>query len=97
MRVDGVPMIGSGAARGIATSKLQELIKDDMYRQTAGVRGFEDVHIYSRPFHQPGYAIFVFDSEAGKPKSFTDRTRMQSLSTLSVYPHAEQVWCFEGN
>ena len=70
VRVDGIPMIGVGASHGVPTSKLQELIKEDMYRQTAGVPGFEDVHIYSRPFNQPGYAIFVFDSEGGEPKSF---------------------------
>ena len=58
--LDGIPM------NGPKNGQLQEIIKQHMLHLAAGVRGFEDVHIYSRPFNQPGFALFVFNDLAGE-------------------------------
>ena len=67
VRLDGLHMIGQAANNGIVPGKLHELVKENMRSQVAGVRGFEEVHIYSHPDNRPNYAVFVFDNEAGKP------------------------------
>lgn len=87
VRLDGIPMIGHGAASSIATGQLQQLIKEDMCRQVAGVRGFEDVHIYSRPLNQPGYAIFLFDTEEGEPLKRDDDTSQILFSSDHRWMH----------
>ena len=68
VRLDGIPIMGLGIANGVPPGQLQEHLKADMQRLAAEVHGFEGVHIYSRPLNLPGFAIFVFDNEQGRPK-----------------------------
>ena len=80
VRLDGIPMMRLGMANGLPPGKLQEQLKADMQRLAAEVLGFEAVHIYSRPLNMPGFAIFVFDNEQGRPKISHDTLQVLTLA-----------------
>ena len=86
VRLDGIPIMGLGMANGIPPGQLQEQIKADMQRLAAEVRGFEGVHIYSRPLNLPGFAIFVFDNEQGRPKGSHHTPHVLLLAHRQVRP-----------
>ena len=73
--LDGIP------TNGPRNGQLQEVIKQHMLHLAAGIWGFEDVHIYSRPFSQPGFALFVFNDLAGERLLLC----VQNLCTILIF------------